>query len=141
MILKDKINEVMDYLLFKAENDSFAERLKEAMDSRKISAAELSKLSGVSKSSLSRYLSGSYKAGAKHSVMLAKALGVNEIWLMGFDSVRDAYNLNQPFEKVNRLLKHINSDTNFADMIFFIDSLPPKKISVLSDFLKAFSKQ
>ena len=79
------------------ENNLFAERLKEAMDSRKLSAAKLSRLSGVSKSSLSRYIGGSYKANAKHSVMLAKALGVTEAWLMGSDGTRD----NKPVTNVS----------------------------------------
>ena len=64
---------------------SFKERLEEAMEIRNISASKLAEKSGLSKSSISRYLSGDYSAGRKNIFLLAKTLGVDEGWLMGGD--------------------------------------------------------
>lgn len=64
---------------------AFKERLEEAMQIRKISASKLAEKSGLSKSSISRYLSGDYSAGRKNIFLLAKALNVDEGWLMGGD--------------------------------------------------------
>jgi transcriptional regulator with XRE-family HTH domain len=68
---------------------SFSQRLKEAMQIRNIKPTELSKRSGISKSSLSEYLKGKYEAKQTALYNLAKALDINEVWLMGEDVPMD----------------------------------------------------
>lgn len=68
---------------------SFSQRLKEAMQMRNIKPAELSKISGISKSSLSEYLKGKYEAKQTALYNLSKALNINEVWLMGEDVPMD----------------------------------------------------
>lgn len=70
-------------------SESFSKRLKEAMRIRNINQAELSQKSGISKSSLSEYLKGKYEAKQTGLFNLAKALDVNEVWLMGEDVPMD----------------------------------------------------
>lgn len=70
-------------------SESFSKRLKEAMKIRNINQAELSQKSGISKSSLSEYLKGKYEAKQTGLFNLAKALDVNEVWLMGEDVPMD----------------------------------------------------
>ena len=43
------------------KNADFSERLVEAMKIRRMSAADLSRLTGIDKSAISRYRSGAYK--------------------------------------------------------------------------------
>ena len=64
---------------------SFAARLREALAIRKMTQAELASMSGISKSSISRYLSGAWKGKQDAVYSLAKALDVSESWLMGYD--------------------------------------------------------
>ena len=65
--------------------DTFANRLKRAMQIRNIKAIELSEKTGISKSSLSEYISGKYEAKQNGIYLLAKALDISEAWLMGLD--------------------------------------------------------
>lgn len=65
--------------------DTFANRLNTAMRIRNMKAAELSEKTGISKSSLSEYINGKYEAKQDGVYLLAKALNVNEAWLMGLD--------------------------------------------------------
>lgn len=65
--------------------DSFSNRLNKAMMIRDIKASALSEKTGISKSSLSEYLSGKYEAKQNGIYLLAKALNVSEAWLMGCD--------------------------------------------------------
>lgn len=65
--------------------DTFANRLNTAMRIRNIKASELSEKTGISKSSLSEYMNGKYEAKQDGVYLLAKALNVNEAWLMGLD--------------------------------------------------------
>ena len=65
--------------------DTFSNRLKTAMLIRNIKASELSLKTGIAKSSLSEYINGKYEAKQDGVFLLAKALNVNEAWLMGLD--------------------------------------------------------
>ena len=65
--------------------ESFSNRLKRAMQIRNIKAVDLSEKTGISKSSLSEYISGKYEAKQNGIYLLAKALDVSEAWLMGLD--------------------------------------------------------
>lgn len=65
--------------------DTFSNRLNTAMRMRNMKATELSEKTGISKSSLSEYINGKYEAKQDGVYLLAKALNVNEAWLMGLD--------------------------------------------------------
>ena len=60
-----------------------AERIKTALEIRYISHSELSRKTGIGKSSISTYLTGEYEPKQKNIYKMALALNVNEAWLMG----------------------------------------------------------
>lgn len=59
------------------------DRLKKAMKENGINARELSKRSGVSESSISRYLLGQMEPRANAAARIANALHVDPVWLLG----------------------------------------------------------
>jgi Predicted transcriptional regulator len=63
----------------------FKTRLNEAMEYRNIKSADLSKMTGIGKSSISQWLNGKYEAKQDKTFELAKALDVDPSWLMGAD--------------------------------------------------------
>ena len=63
--------------------DSFKERLELAMQRKNISAAELSKMTGINEGSISQYRKGAYQANQRNLEKLALALDVSIPWLMG----------------------------------------------------------
>lgn len=64
---------------------TFAERLKEALELRGMTKADLSRLTGISKSSLTHYERGDWEGKQDAVYKIAKALRVREAWLMGFE--------------------------------------------------------
>ncbi len=62
-----------------------AKRLKEGMEIRGLKQTDLVEKTGISKGALSSYLSGRYIPKQNNIYLLAKALDVNEAWLMGAD--------------------------------------------------------
>ena len=62
-----------------------ARRLKEAMADIGITAVELSEKSKISKSSISQYYNARQCCSNLSANAMAKVLGVNPMWLMGFD--------------------------------------------------------
>ena len=65
--------------------DTIASRLRAALELRGMKQAELVELTGIGISSISTYLRGSYIPKQKNIYKMAKALNVNEAWLMGED--------------------------------------------------------
>ena len=65
---------------------TFAKRLNTALERRQISKAELARISGLSKSSITRYVKGDWEAKQDAVYAIAQALNVNEAWLMGYDA-------------------------------------------------------
>lgn len=72
-----------------------ADRLNEALNEANMTAQELSKKSGVSKASISQYRHGTYKPSNVSSGKMGEVLGVNPLWLMGYDV--DKYEMERPF--------------------------------------------
>ena len=79
-----------------------AERLKNALEIRDISQSELSRKTGIGKSSISTYLTGEYEPKQKNIYKMALALNVNEAWLMGADV---------PMERQDTAASHIQNPT------------------------------
>lgn len=63
--------------------EDFGRRLQKALDKADIKAAELSRRTGIGKSSISTYLTGGYHPKQENVYKMADALGVNPEWLNG----------------------------------------------------------
>ena len=71
--------------MYKERVASCGQRISKALMIRDIKQSDLCKLANVPKSSLSLYLSGAYEPKQDRVYDMAKALNVNEAWLMGYD--------------------------------------------------------
>ena len=60
-------------------------RIKEAMQIKKIKQVALCELTGIPKSAMSQYVSGTISPKDDRLNLLARALGVSAAWLKGFD--------------------------------------------------------
>lgn len=65
--------------------DTFQSRLKKAMELRNIKQVDLVEKTNLDKTLINKYLAGVTNARQKKLTILADALNVNEIWLMGYD--------------------------------------------------------
>lgn len=62
-----------------------AQRIKEGMELRGLRQTDLVERTGISKGALSSYIAGRYTPKQNNIYLIAKALNVNESWLMGND--------------------------------------------------------
>jgi transcriptional regulator with XRE-family HTH domain len=85
--------------MYKARVDTCSNRIAEALRIKGMKQYELCKRANVPKSSLSLYLSGAYEPKQDRVYDMAKALNVNEAWLMGYD-VPMGRNATLPSDKV-----------------------------------------
>lgn len=104
------IYEVMTMLV-----DTFANRLKKIMDLNNIKAIELSEKTGISKSQISHWISGTYKAKQDSLTLLAEFFDVDEIWLMGFDVPMKSERKRLTEKEEQELLKNILKRKGFLN--------------------------
>ena len=62
---------------------TFSERLRASMDTANMKAVELHERTGISKASISEYLSGNYEPKQRNIFKIAQALNVSPSYLMG----------------------------------------------------------
>lgn len=62
-----------------------AKRLRKALDECNMKPQELADKTGINKASVSQYLSGSHAPSNISSGKMGRVLGVEPLWLMGFD--------------------------------------------------------
>lgn len=67
------------------KQDTFANRLKRAMDINNYKQIDLVRKTKLDKTLINKYLAGKSEAGNDKLTILSEALGVNEVWLMGYD--------------------------------------------------------
>ena len=93
--------------------ESFSKRMKEAMELRNIKQVDLCERTGLGKSAISQYLSGTYEPKQKGVYKIAKALDVSEAWLMGYDV---------PIERIEHIKTDITKEEKkFLDLINRLD--------------------
>ena len=78
----------------------FKQRLEMALAMSGLSAAELSRKSGISEGMISSYRKGTYAPKSSKIYALATALNVSPAWLLGYDSPDREADLDQAIRTV-----------------------------------------
>ena len=101
-----------------------SERIKEGMALRNLKQADLVEKTKISKGALSSYVSGRYVPKQNNIYLIAKALDVNEAWLMGADvpMERNA-NGHTPLESKMLSSFSLLSEKNQKKSIAYTDNL------------------
>lgn len=95
--------------------DTFSNRLNKIMTIRNIKPIELSSKTGISKSQISHWLAGTYKAKQDSLTILAEFFDVDETWLMGFDVPMKSERKKLSKEEEKQLLKEVLTRKGFLD--------------------------
>lgn len=124
------------------ENDNkiTAQRLRDAMYEANLKPSELSRLSGVSKSSISQYLKGTCIPSNLSAQAMGKILDVNPLWLMGFS---EEYLPRDDNGLTTRVLSYVENFEK-AKLINEINILARKcsldDLKMIIDMLKRFAE-
>ena len=107
---------------------TFANRLKQALKLRNMTAAELARLTNTPESVISQYKKGLYEPKQKRLQQFSEILDVSIPWLMGADTPIDGTNnkfINLENEQENHIIKNyrnLNQDGQ-AKLIDYSDDL------------------
>lgn len=84
--------------MYKEALESCSKRISKALSIRNMKQSELCEITKIPKSAMSQYLSGAFEPKQDRLHIIAKALDVNPVWLMGYDVPMDREQKNSPSE-------------------------------------------
>ena len=122
--------------------NDISSRIKYALKYRNVKAKELSEMTGISRSSISEWLSGKYEPKQDKIFIIANALNVDEAWLLGLDvpierksTITSIYNELEPprqevvYKFAERQLQEQNKKPKVVQLPIIEDD---KEIEILS---------
>lgn len=79
--------------MYKERTSTLSERLSYALAQKKIKQIDLCKRLNITKGAMCHYIKGDYEPRQDRIDEIAKALNVNEAWLMGYDVPMERFDL------------------------------------------------
>ena len=103
------------------------QRLAEAMEAAGKKQIELAKETGLSHSTISRYLSGVVEPRQAAAMKLAQALNVSEWWLWGYDVPMSRTAEQKKNDDLVKVIAQLRKDEDFFEVVSQLADLPPEQ--------------
>jgi len=122
------------------KKEMLKDRLREALELRKMRAADLSEKTGVPKGALSYYLAGKSEPKSDRLYQLALALDVSEAWLLGYDVDRERTVEQKKNDQLAALVVRLRREPDLLDAVLCLSELPPEQFAAAKALLLALRK-
>ena len=118
-----------------------AERLREAMQASGKKQLDLAKATGLSHSTISRYLSGQMEPKQKAVNSMAKVLGVSEMWLWGYDVPMTRTEEQKKNDAIVGVVSRLRADADFFEVVSLLADLPADQYASVKTLLTALGNK
>lgn len=119
---------------------TIAERLRVAMNHAGKRQADLVRETGLDRGSISSYLSGKYEPKQKAIYKLAKALDINEAWLLGYEVPMERSAESKKTDELARLVLKMKNNVEFFETVSALAELDEKQFRGVKDLVAALKK-
>lgn len=113
----------------------FASRLKEILNKKNINCNQLSKISGVSRANLCRYLQEEYAPKIGNVIKIADALNIDYCWLIGTTEIKNFQDQERAEEKI-KLEKEL-----LTDNYIFVGDLTEEQKRLMKQLVNQYRKK
>lgn len=117
------------------------ERLQEAMDAINKKQIDLAKETGLSHSTISRYLSGRVEPRQEAIIKLAKALDVSEWWLYGYNVPMERSQKAKKNDTLVDVVTRMRKDPEFFDVVSMLAELPADQYASIKQLISALGNK
>lgn len=118
-----------------------SERLAEAMRDADKKQIDLSRETGLSHSTISRYLSGAVEPRQDATHKLATLLNVSELWLWGYDVPKSRTAEQKKNDDLVLVIAKLRKDPEFFEVVSMLASLPADQYESIKGILTALGKK
>ena len=117
------------------------ERIREAMEAAGLKPTDLAKATGMSDSTISRYLSGQMEPKQKAINLLAKALGVTEMWLWGYNVPQERPLGQKKNDELVKVIARLRKDPAFYELVTQLDKLSADEFASIKQLTSVLVKK
>lgn len=112
-----------------------AERLREALERSGKKQADLVRMTGLDRGSVSSYLAGKYEPKQKAVYKMAAALDVSEMWLLGYDVPMARTAEQKKNDDLAQVVVKLRSDADFYTDVYMLSGLQPADRAAIHQLL------
>lgn len=112
-------------------------RLKEAMATAGKKQLQVAKETGLSHSTISRYLSGKVEPRQEAVIKLAQVLGVSEWWLYGYNVPMGRTVEQKKNDEIVVAIAKMRSDPEFLEVVTQLSDLQPEEYASIKQLISA----
>lgn len=116
------------------------DRLREALETRKMRAVDLVDKAGVPKSAISFYLAGKSQPKADRLYKIAQALDVAETWLLGYDVPMTRSVESKKNDQLAQLIVKMRTNEDFYNTVAELATLSAKQFHSVQQLIAAFKE-
>lgn len=117
------------------------ERLREAMAETNKKQIDLAHETGLSHSTISRYMSGSVEPRQDAIIKLAKALNVSEWWLYGYNFPKSRAEKQKKNDAIVDVVARMRKDPEFFDVVSMLAELPAEQYASIKQLISALGNK
>lgn len=117
------------------------DRLKEAMDLRGMRAIDLADATEVPKSAISFYLAGKSQPKADRLYIIAQALEVSEVWLLGYDVPMGRADNQKKNDQLAKLVARMKRDDDFYNTVAALANLTESQYRSIAQLITTFNEK
>lgn len=120
---------------------STASRLREALDAAGKKQADLVRETGLDRGAVSSYLSGKYEPKQMATYKMARALGVSEMWLAGYDVPRIRTEAQKKNDDLVQVIAKLRKDPDFFEVVSMLAGLEPDDYASIKQLVSALGNK
>lgn len=120
---------------------STASRLREALDAAGMKQADLVRKTGLDRGAVSSYLSGKYEPKQMSTHKMARALGVSEMWLVGYDVARERTEAQKKNDDLVQVIAKLRKDPDFFEVVSMLAGLEPDDYASIKQLVSALGNK
>lgn len=122
------------------EKKEIKDRLREAMELRGLRAVDLVEKTDIPKGAISYYLAGRSQPKSDRIYLLARALDVNEAWLIGYDVPMHRSEAQKKNDQLAKLIVKMRTDEDFYETVAALADLTETQYRGVKQLLAAFKE-
>lgn len=118
----------------------FRDRLQQALDRKGWKAVDLVEKTGVPKGAISYYLAGKSKPKADRLYIIAQALNVSEVWLLGYNVPMNRTDDQKKNDQLAKLIVKLRTDEKFFNTVAALANLSESKYRGVEQLISALDE-
>jgi transcriptional regulator with XRE-family HTH domain len=117
------------------------DRIREAMRDAGLKQIDLARETGLSHSTVSRYLSGAVEPRQDAAFKMARVLGVTEMWLWGYDVPKQRTPEQRRNDDLVLIVAKMRKDPEFFEVVSLLAELPESEYASIKHLVSALGKK